>query len=359
MADDRDQGGDAPCWDPQSSSPGPDTVASLLNRSSRQPRFGFYDAPVGSIDPDDFDLRSPMGGVLDAAERRNEFRQFQFLGAISESVVIGCALTRTHALNSAFAYIYRPEDQAFHEIRLRSKREVAMSLNPDDGMSEFVGEHGSVRIEAQPSGVKRLRIEHPDVDVDLQITETGFETLRLCSAAGPTGWAYAQKVAGVPAAGSVRSPVGDFDLAEVRACGHHDYTAGFLQPETWWNWACISGRDADGRLIGVNVSRGVNQTSFSENCFWVDGVRTPLGGTHFEFDPDALAEPWEVVETSGRTHLTFTPAHGYHATGERGALATNFHQLFGTFSGELATPDGPPIVLRDIPGFAESQYARW
>lgn len=300
-----------------------------------------------------------MGRLLDDEERRNEFRQFQFLGAISESVVIGCALTRTHKSNSAFAYLYRPSDQAFHEIRLRSKSGVAMSLDPDDGTSELVGNDGFVRIEALPSGVKRLRIEHSDVEVDFQIRETDFETLRLCSAAGPNGWAYAQKVAGVPATGSVRSPVGDFDLEHVQACGHHDYTAGFLRPETWWNWACVSGRADDGRLIGVNVSRGVNETSFSENCFWVDGVRTPLGGMHFEFDPDAFDEPWHLSETTGPTRLTFTPAHGYHATGERGEVAANFHQLFGTFSGELATAAGSPIVLRDVPGFAETQYARW
>ncbi len=324
-------------------------------------RLGFSEEPVGAIDPDSFELRSPMGRMLEDEERRKEFRQFQFLGAISESLVIGCALTRTHKLNAAFAYLYRPSDQAFREIRLRSTgaNEVSMSLDPDDGTSEFVGADGSLRIEALPSGVKRLSIEHSDVEVDLQIRDTGFETLRLCSPAGPNGWAYAQKVAGVPATGSVRSPLGDFDLEAIQACGHHDYTAGFLRPETWWNWACISGRTEDGRLIGLNVSRGVNETSFSENCLWVDGVRTPLGGMLFEFDPDATEEPWRITETAGPTRLTFTPAHGYHATGERGEVASNFHQLFGTFSGEIATGNGLPVVVREIPGFAETQYVRW
>lgn len=336
-------------------------VETVRDETSRTARLGFFDEPVGAIDPDDFDLRNPMGRLLDAEERRDEFRQFQFLGAISESVVIGCALTRTRKLNSAFAYLYRPSDQAFHEIRLRgtSGSEVAMSLDPDSGISEFIGDDGSLRIEALPSGVKRLRIEHADVDVDLQIRDSDFETLRLCSAAGPNGWAYAQKVAGVPATGSVRSPVGDFDLEQVRACGHHDYTAGFLRPETWWNWACVSGRSDDGRLIGLNVSRGVNETSFSENCFWVDGVRTSLGSMHFEFDADTLDVPWHISETTGPTRLTFTPAHGYHATGERGDVAMNFHQLFGSFSGELASAAGDPIVLRSVPGFAETQYVRW
>lgn len=54
---------------------------------SREPRFGFFDEPVGPIDPDDFEPRGPMGRVLDDEERRKEFRQFQFLGAISDSVV--------------------------------------------------------------------------------------------------------------------------------------------------------------------------------------------------------------------------------------------------------------------------------
>ncbi len=333
----------------------------VCDGASGAAQFGFFDEAVGPIDPDDYELRSPMGRVLDDEERRNEFRQFQFLGTISESVVIGCALTRTKKLNSAFAYLYRPSDQAFHEIRLRGARgqAVAMTLDPDNGVSELSSEDGLLRIEALPSGSKRLRIGAPDVEVDLEIQEAGFETRRLCSAAGPTGWAYAQKVAGVPATGTVRSPVGDFNLERVGACGHHDYTSGFMRPETWWNWACVSGRDDDGRLIGVNVSRGVNETSYSENRFWVDGVRTPLGGVHFEFESDALEGPWHMAETTGPTQIAFAPAHGYHATGERGEMATNFHQLFGTFSGELASATGERVVVRDIPGFAETQYVRW
>ena len=44
-------------------------------------RYGFFDEPVGPIEPHAFELRSPMGEKLDVAAKQDAFRQFQFLGA--------------------------------------------------------------------------------------------------------------------------------------------------------------------------------------------------------------------------------------------------------------------------------------
>lgn len=62
----------------------------------------------------------------------------------------------------------------------------------------------------------------------------------------------------------------EFGRFDVENClGHTDYSAGYMRPETWWNWAFVSG-SVDGKAIWSNVSCGVNETSYSENCALVD-----------------------------------------------------------------------------------------
>jgi hypothetical protein len=57
--------------------------------------------------------------------------------------------------------------------------------------------------------------------------------------------------------------------------------------------------------------------------------------------------------------LTFE-AHGLHR--ERlnlGLLASNFKQIFGRFRGELRPHGRAPLVIDDLWGFVEDQYAKW
>jgi hypothetical protein len=335
-------------------------MTSRLIGERRQPRLGFFDQPVGPVEPADFDLRSPMGDVLEAAERDAEFRQFQFLGAIADDIVVGCALTQSAYLQSGFAYVCRMSDRQLVQLRLpvRDGDELAFSRDPDHGTTELTSR--GARVEMSADGpTKRLIVESDELQIDLSIDESGFETQRLCTRSGPTGFSYAQKVAGVTAQGSVTSALGRVDLADLDAGGHHDFTAGFLRPETWWHWACLSATTNDGRRVGLNVSCGTNETSYSENCFWVDGAIERVGGAVFDFDPDDWDRSWTIRSVDGTVDLRFRPAHGYHATGGREAVATNFHQLFGVFDGTMRTEQGDTIEIDGLPGFSESQYLRW
>jgi hypothetical protein len=40
-------------------------------------------------------------------------------------------------------------------------------------------------------------------------------------------------------------------------------------------------------------------------------------------------------------------------------LATNFHQLFGRFTGTLTTADGEQVPIANMLGFCEDHYAKW
>ena len=195
------------------------------------------------------------------------------------------------------------------------------------------------------------------IDAALDETAAGFEPMSICTRAGMAGWVYAHKVAAVPTTGTVRCDLGTFDLAEVGAYGHHDFSAGYMRRETFWNWACLSG-EVDGRALGLNVSCGVNETSYSENCVWLDGRVLPVGLARFDYDRRDLMRPWHVTTADGAVDLSFQPEGRHLERTNLLLLASNFAQIFGRFDGEVRVGD-EVLAVRDRWGFVEEQYAKW
>ena len=68
-----------------------------------------------------------------------------------------------------------------------------------------------------------------------------YETMALCTPCSINGWVYAQKTAALPVSGKLHCSLGNYDLTEQNTFGHHDFSAGFMRKETFWNWACFSG----------------------------------------------------------------------------------------------------------------------
>ena len=55
-----------------------------------------------------------------------------------------------------------------------------------------------------------------------------------------------------------------------------DWTAGYMRRHTYWNWTATACRLPDGRILGLNLSCGVNETSFTESYFLLDGQMTKV-----------------------------------------------------------------------------------
>ena len=99
-------------------------------------------------------------------------------------------------------------------------------------------------------------------------------------------------------------------------------------------------RLADGRVVGLNVSCGVNETSFGENCFWIDGQLHRLGPVHFAYDRRDLRKHWRLSDGEGRLELEFTPEGSHREKVNAVILASNFEQMFGRWNGRLRTAGG-------------------
>ena len=340
------------------------TSGRLINRQG-DARFGVFSEAVSEVNFRDYDLRSPMDHRRGPLARHFGFHQFQFLGGLSESLVFGCAIVDIRVVGQAFAYFYEPLTRHLAEFSFRTPLALGVHFDqrPEDGSAAFRSgaNHFTMTATSEPrqrhlwvrlaSGV--------EVDAVFDEDEPRIEPMWISTPAGASGFVFARKTAGARVSGTVRWEGRTLDLAELGVLGHNDWTAGYMRRETFWNWGCLAGRLADGRIVGLNVSCGVNETGHSENCFWVDGTLHRLGCVSFEYDRRDLMRAWHLRDSEGRLDLEFTP-EGSHAEKVNAlVVATNFQQLFGRYGGTLRSTAGETIELHGQLGYAERHYAKW
>ncbi len=328
-------------------------------------RIGIFAEPIDDVNHRDFELLSPFGKRVGRWRRHFAFNQFQFLGALCEQLVFGCAMADIKYAGTAFVYCYEPATRRFAEYSLRQPlaRGMRFDQQPETGTSVF--DAGGNRIEMTASTRPRQRRLvaqlHSGVAIDATFSEEEppIQPMFICTPAGATGWVYARKTAGHAVAGRLRWDGRTFDLAASGARGHHDWSAGYMRRQTFWNWGCLAGRTADGRIAGMNVSCGVNETSFTENCFWVDGRLHKLDTVVFDYDRRDLTRPWRLTSFDGRLQLSFRPEGRHSENINAWIVASNFNQLVGRYDGWLQTAAGERIAITQMLGYAERHYAKW
>lgn len=330
-----------------------------------RPNFGRFDDAVATINHRDFDCRTPMGKPASAFRRWIGFKQFEYFGLISDELLFGCALANLRHVSMVFCYVYLPATGELKEYSFRNllARKTSQSDSPIAGESHFKSRGCDIRFsyEGQPRR-KTVTVDLGDkLKASLCLDETAaqFQPMSLNTQIGRNGWVYAHKVAAVPVTGTVNGDFGNYDAASIGAYGHHDFSAGYMRRETFWNWACFSGELEDGRAIGLNVSSGVNETGYSENCFWLGGECHNAGMAQFDYDQDDPMKPWKVRFANGSGRLEFIPEGLHKETMNLGLLAGNFKQVFGRFNGQLKTADGEVLTIKNQYGFVEDQYAKW
>ncbi|MBB2494949.1 DUF2804 domain-containing protein [Aquipseudomonas ullengensis] len=335
-----------------------------LIQANGQPHYGIFSSAPGEVNYRDFDFRSPMGRRLGALAKWRRFHQFQYFGLISDELIGGCALANLSLLGVGFVYLFHPASGRMieHQFRMPLGLGTDFSQQPNAGVCELRSGRNLLRLENDAATrEKRLLVELADgtrIEASFSEAQPAFQPMCVCTPTAVNGWVYAQKVAGVRCTGQVRSTLGDFDLAQLGAFAHHDWSAGYMRPETHWNWACLSGAVGEVR-VGLNLSCGVNETSFSENCYWLDGELLPVSGVHFQFDRDQPLQPWSIRSSDGQVELRFVGEGLHRERLNLGVLASNFKQVFGRFEGILRPPGREAVRIEQLWGFVEDQYVKW
>ncbi len=339
-------------------------VERLIDAAGRV-RVGIFREPVELVNHRDFALTNPFGHRITGLRRHLAFKQFQFLGAVCEELVFGCALADVKYAGTGFVYVYEPPTRRLREYQFRRPLALGIHLDqwPETGDATFRTASNSIEMHAQRSPRRRdLRVRLNDglwIDATFSEEDPVIQPMFICTPVGGTGWVYARKTAGHRVSGTLRVAERTFDLAAIGARGHHDWTAGYMRRHTFWNWGCLAGQLADGRVVGLNVSCGVNETSFTENCFWLDGHLHKLDTVHFAYDPRRMLEGWHLTSADGRLDLTFHPEAEHAERLNAWIVASNFHQLIGRYDGQLLTAAGERLGIQNLLGYAEHHYAKW
>lgn len=336
----------------------------LIDTSS-DVRIGIFQEPIDEVNHRDFELTTPFGRRVGAWRRHFAFNQFEFLGALGEDLVFGCGIANVKYAGTAFVYAYDPRTRRFDELSLRTPLALGFINDQLPERGKATVRIGRKRIQMSGSASppqRHLRVDLPGkIDIDATFSETSpaIEPMRICTPVGAGGWVYARKSAGHRVEGTLSVRGRTLDLGALGVLGHHDWTAGYMRRETFWNWGCLAGRLADGRVVGMNLSCGVNETSYTENCFWLDGKLHKIDSVHFDYDRRDIMKPWRLHSYDGRADLTFQP-EGRHAENVNAfVVASSFNQLIGRYDGQLHTEGGERIAIQHLLGYAERHFARW
>ncbi|MCL6271736.1 DUF2804 domain-containing protein [Sansalvadorimonas sp. 2012CJ34-2] len=338
-----------------------ENAIQLIDNQGRL-RQGLHQIPVSEINYRDFHLRTPMGHKAGALRQWFGFNQFQFTSIISPELIVGTAIVDTKLAVISFVYIYHPSTGKLYNYQFKAPGFGSFSqtsLQPDNGHWFFRMGKNTVEIKCQ-NHKRTLLVRLKDGTViDMTFEDHDFEPIRCATRADLNGFSYTQKMAGIPCQGRVSCKAGEYDLAEIQACASLDWTAGYLKRRCFWNWICLSSVLPDGRSLGLNGACFTNESSFTENGFWIDGKLNKTAGIAFNYDSFDLYKPWHIYSTDGMIDLTFEPEGTQTERNNFIIMASNFHQMFGRFSGNLITSSGEKIEIEKLYGFTEEHYAKW
>jgi hypothetical protein len=336
----------------------PDTPLIL---PSGQPRFGFFKKPPSDVNWRDYDSRDPLGNARPEWTKNFRFKHFDFYGVQTPDMVFGCALIRLGLVNMAFAYVFDKASKQFSEWSRLSPLDLHLHLDTrPDGQSRFQKGRSEV-VSHRDSKLHRLTFnidEQRNGEVLIDIADK--DLLALCTPIANTGFSYAQKASGMSVSGGILWHGKHYEINPLTAGSCHDWTAGFLRRETFWNWLYVTGHLPDGRTLCLNVSCGVNETSFSENGYWLDGQFQSLATAAFSYDKRAPESAgWTVQTSDGTLFAQFQPEGAKKEHLDRCVMSSRFTQCFGGVKGFLQTSAGERIDLSSCYGWCEDHYAKW
>ena len=129
----------------------------------------------------------------------------------------------------------------------------------------------------------------------------------------------------------------------------------------FWKWATFAGRNAEGKLLAVNLVKNLirNDNEYSENCLWVDGKLSFLSSAQFKFDEKKPTAPWEIKTSDGRCNLHFVPQGQRADRINLGLIMSDYCQPYGLWSGRIVDDDGNAHEFKNLFGVTENHLARF
>ncbi len=330
--------------------------------------YGVIDEPV-AFNYKDYKLLNFFGKEIKGLRKKFAFHRFNFVGVLTDEFMVCFAAVGLEYLYNCFGYLFHYTDGLIYEFDvkgLRPGKKFIFPADPDEYTIQFKNRKSSCRIsKSHQNGCLDL-----DLNMEGRLRLKGRFTyglkshspLRVLNPSEPYRWTFTEKCSAIiPQSLEIifKEKKLGFDMAKTTLL--YDWSGGYMRRETNWYWAALSGilsKDHKTR-VGANFAALTNESFYPENAFWINGKRTRVSRTIYDFDFKNLYRPWHVWDEDGRVDLRFFPM------GERSEkinaliLKSSFHQMIGKFEGRFTPLEGDPLEIQDIYGFAEFHRALW
>jgi hypothetical protein len=329
-----------------------------------QPQYGCFSQPFTQINHWDFDYCDNMDKPANRLQKHFHFNQFQFIAVHGNHYTLACAIANVRYAANAFVYLFNHKNRTLQHYSFMQPLGLHchLSSKPNAGQSRFSKGKAAFKIIAHhDSRHYDLNIKiNSDIHIDLSIASPAEDqSVSVCTRTGYNGWAYTYKQNALPVSGLIHWKDDTIAVARENALANIDWSCGYMRRETAWNWASISAHLSDDTRFGLNLATGVNETSFSENAFWIDGQLHPLGPAIFNFNRQNRMDSWQITTANKQVELTFIPEAQHREKINALILASNFTQLPGRYYGTITDDSGKSYQLDGVYGLAEDHYAKW
>jgi hypothetical protein len=161
-----------------------------------------------------------------------------------------------------------------------------------------------------------------------------------------------------PLHGWIGTGYDDHELKEEAAFGFFDVRKTYFGLRTKSTKLIGLGR-IDDRAISFQLGNSVyhDDLRYNDNVLFVDGKTWPLPPVKVT-RPYGVNGEWIIQDTESMIDLVFTPISDMPRKLSAFILRTDYHTVYGKFSGVLLTGDGEKITVREYPGIGKKILLR-
>lgn len=303
--------------------------------------------------------RSPLHRTRIAGWGRT--KRWEYWGVVTDRFVVGLTVAGLDYLATCAVHVL-DRRTGVETIRSGISPLVAPRFGdePGGGTVHAAAGLGSARvgieIDDDDEGATSIRVHARGLQVDLEVTRPGHDSLGVVVPWGERRFQYTLKDLANPVSGVVTIDGAAHDLGTGWAV--LDRGRGRWRYATRWNWGAGSGV-VDGSPGALQVGgRWTDGTGSTENGILVDGRMHKLG-EDLQWSYDLADEDAEWRVRGERIDVTLTPFHLRRDITDLGILAVRTHQAFGTWNGTGVLDDGTTVSLDGLLGWAEESRNRW
>lgn len=315
--------------------------------------FGRYLGAIPNLDTASWDFRLEPRAPW--PRRFFQRKAWSYVGVLAPELVCGFAIFDGGYLANAFVYVFERKARRLTEEKALRPFGFPYGFKPTPGASwALAAGKRSFSITPGPGGGWAARLTGERLRVELEMAGGPGMSTVAPSTTRPFNYTY--KLCGTPARARITVDGRTVDPGpEAEVLGVYDFTLGYPPRHTYWNWAALAGRTADGRRFGANLVANFNNGL--ENAYWLGDQVIPLAQTVFRYDRRDTLAPWHIHTEDGQLDVRFYPEGKRAERITVGLVASDFQQPCGRFEGTLVTPEGPLAVSGS--GVTEEHWAVW